>query len=163
MYAIAHSHDPHYSISLISFNFELEMLSIVNFYMTNILCYVFPGADRDFMNGSFFVHQLSPADFLQFNPRFEIPQLNLHIPLSPKNHDFQGGGLNFFKYNCSTEDLSPGTVLMFPSDVTHFYTNNKIGNGVFTFLSFKMHYTSWMCYQKCSETVCPGFNNVVST
>ena len=152
-------HDNPKEISLKSLNFELEMLSIVNFYITNPLCYVRHGTDKDYSNGTFVLHQLSPGDYLQFNDGFGYTELNIHIPLGQRKKDYEGAGLNFVRYNCSTEDLSPGTFLMFPPDLTHFYTNNKITSGVFTFLTIKMHYTTWICYQKANLYVCPGFGN----
>ena len=158
------ANDHQKEIALGQLNYELEMLSIMNFYVNNIFCATFMGVATDHRSsGGFFVHQLIPGDFLQFSPLYSMAEVNVVIPLG--NQDYSGGGFKFLRYNCSIEEVPAGQILMFPGDLTHSYTNHPVIDGVFTFLSMKLGHTYFMCYLDMhgktegtkTDYVCPGF------
>ena len=80
-------------------DFELEMLSILNFYVTHVLCYHFIGHyPNDYRGGTFLLQNLQKGDILQLEPKYSHVDINIFIPLNQQGKDFQGGGFSFLRY-----------------------------------------------------------------
>lgn len=82
-----------------------------------------------------------PKAVMQFVVRYRPDeQLNLRsyndaltymfsIALNSYGTDFQGGGVQFLRYNCSITDTKKGYLIMHPGQLTHYYEGLNTTNG----------------------------------
>ena len=83
------------------------MLSIINFYVSNVLCYHYLGhtgpsgtrGGANYMGGALLAQNLQKGEFLDFEPIFSMVDVNIIIPLNKQGIDFQGGGFSFLRYD----------------------------------------------------------------
>ena len=87
-------------------DFELEILSIINFYVSNVLCYHYMGhtgpsgnrGSANYIGGALLAQNLQKGEFLDFEPIYSMVDVNIIIPLNKQGIDFQGGGFSFLRY-----------------------------------------------------------------
>ena len=83
------------------------MLSIINFYVSKVLCYHYLGhtgpsgtrGGANYMGGALLAQNLQKGEFLDFEPIFSMVDVNIIIPLNKQGIDFQGGGFSFLRYD----------------------------------------------------------------
>ena len=83
------------------------MLSIINFYVSNVLCYHYLGhtgpsgtrGGANYMGGALLAQNLQKGEFLDFEPIYSMVDVNIIIPLNKQEIDFQGGGFSFLRYD----------------------------------------------------------------
>ena len=94
------------TLPLWKIDFEIEMLSIINFYLSNVLCYHYLGysgpsgtrGDASYIGGALLAQNLQKGEFLDFEPIYSMVDVNIIIPLNKQGIDFQGGGFSFLRY-----------------------------------------------------------------
>ena len=83
------------------------MLSIINFYVSNVLCYHYLGhtgpsgtrGGANYIGGALLAQNLQKGEFLDFEPIYSMVDVNIIIPLNKQGIDFQGGGFSFLRYD----------------------------------------------------------------
>ena len=85
-------------VPLWKIDFEQNMLAILKFYITPVLCYHFMGYYKEYRGAASKAHNLQKGEILEFEPINSQIILNLIVPLNQQGKDFQGGGFSFIRY-----------------------------------------------------------------
>lgn len=76
-----------------------------------------------------FVVRYRPNEQPSLRPHHDSSTYTINIALNTPNVDFEGGGCNFIRYNCSVKDTKLGWMLMHPGRLTHFHEGLRVTNG----------------------------------
>ncbi|XP_050361429.1 procollagen-lysine,2-oxoglutarate 5-dioxygenase isoform X1 [Nymphalis io] len=76
-----------------------------------------------------FVVRYRPNEQPSLRPHHDSSTYTINIALNTPNKDFEGGGCNFIRYNCSVKDTKLGWMLMHPGRLTHFHEGLRVTKG----------------------------------
>jgi len=68
-----------------------------------------------------FMVRYRPDEQPSLRPHHDSSTYTINVALNHKNIDFEGGGCNFLRYNCSVESTKKGHMLMHPGRLTHYH------------------------------------------
>ena len=144
-------------------DFYDDYFNIVRFYIYNRLCYVYLGEDYNRFLGATILAQNVKVDE---EAKFFDPLIYSHaratvlLPLNEQGTDYQGGGWNYFRHNCSYNDLESGVALISPNFATHPFLTNPVTSGTFSFVAFMMDTTAQFNSQKHGEIGVAGMTRI---
>lgn len=111
-------------------NFEQHWLFFLREYIKPVQEKVFLGYFHDppraIMN---FVVRYHPDEQYFLRPHHDASTYTINIALNRPNIDYEGGGCNFLRYNCSVVDLKRGWSLMHPGRLTHYHEGLPVTKG----------------------------------
>lgn len=70
-----------------------------------------------------------PNEVSELKPLNDASAYKFSIALNSYETDYQGGGVQFMRYNCSITDTKKGYLVMHPGGFTHHYEDLKVTNG----------------------------------
>jgi len=149
--------DKHKSIQ--DLDFENDWLSIFNFFVSPILTYHFQSHDQTFYAALLEFVKLKTQEIMYPNPLYGDTDTNYITQLSFED-EYQGGGFEFIRYNCSIEKLEAGQVLIFPGDLTHAFVTKPLTKGEMLLVNGKMNARKHICYEKYGLYECAGFDSI---
>lgn len=76
-----------------------------------------------------FVVRYHPAEQASLMPHHDSSTYTMNIALNTPGKDYQGGGCNFVRYNCSVVDSRRGWALLHPGRLTHYHEGLTVTNG----------------------------------
>lgn len=92
----------------------------------NIFIGYFHNPPKSLMN---FVVRYRPDEQPSLRPHHDSSTYTINIALNRAGIDYQGGGCNFLRYNCSITATKMGWMLMHPGRLTHYHEGLKVTNG----------------------------------
>ncbi|KAG0432622.1 hypothetical protein HPB47_020672 [Ixodes persulcatus] len=111
-------------------NFEQHWLFFLREYIKPVQEKVFLGYFHDppraIMN---FVVRYHPDEQYFLRPHHDSSTYTINIALNRPKIDYEGGGCNFLRYNCSVVDLKQGWSLMHPGRLTHYHEGLPVTKG----------------------------------
>ncbi|CAN7987400.1 unnamed protein product [Ixodes pacificus] len=111
-------------------NFEQHWLFFLREYIKPVQEKVFLGYFHDppraIMN---FVVRYHPDEQYFLRPHHDSSTYTINIALNRPKIDYEGGGCNFLRYNCSVVDLKRGWSLMHPGRLTHYHEGLPVTKG----------------------------------
>ncbi|XP_046397512.1 procollagen-lysine,2-oxoglutarate 5-dioxygenase 1 isoform X2 [Ischnura elegans] len=81
---------------------------------------------RSLMN---FVVRYKPDEQPFLRPHHDSSTYTINIALNTAKVDYEGGGCNFLRYNCSVVDTKLGWMLMHPGRLTHYHEGLPVTKG----------------------------------
>lgn len=81
---------------------------------------------RSLMN---FVVRYRPDEQPYLRPHHDSSTYTINIALNRAGVDYEGGGCNFLRYNCSVTATKKGWMLMHPGRLTHYHEGLKVTSG----------------------------------
>lgn len=136
---------------------DIDMLGIINFFITPDLCQYYQGYLKPSPALSFNLHNLKKDQVHDFDPYLSHTSHTIILPLSHKGEDYTGGKLNFVRYNCSIEDFKKGTAIIFPGPITHLFEIEPIIKGTFSFLEMSLEVAGQYYVEANGGEFCAGF------
>ena len=145
--------------SIQDLDYENDWLSIFNFYVSPILTYYLQSHDQTYYAAVLDIVRLQGGQIMYPNPLFSDADTNFITQLSFKE-DYEGGGFEFIRYNCSIDTLEPGQLLIFPTDLTHSFVTKPLTKGEMTIINGKMNPRKHICNEIKGGYECAGFEAI---
>lgn len=76
-----------------------------------------------------FIVRYQPSEQSFLRPHHDAADYTLNVALNTRNVDFEGGGCNFVRRNCSVLDTKKGWAILHPSLMTHKHEGLRTTNG----------------------------------
>jgi hypothetical protein len=77
-----------------------------------------------------FVVRYKPDEQPFLRPHHDSSTYTINIALNRAGIDFEGGGCNFIRYNCSNTATKKGWMMMHPGRLTHLHEGLRVTKGV---------------------------------
>lgn len=148
---------------LMDFKWDLILTSLLYFYTACPACTYFYGFNLRYNSGNFVMNDLKEGQ--KYEPYLKglymDSNFNFYLPTNQVGVDYEGGGWNFTRYNCS-QTVSKGKLLMTPGDLTHISVANPVKKGHFRFLTGKINAGVSSCSMKDGQQLCHGYERLNS-
>jgi len=113
---------PTRDIHMNQIEYHTEWMYILENYVRPLQESVFIGYFHTPVNSIMnFMVRYRPDEQPSLRPHHDSSTYTINVALNHKNIDFEGGGCNFLRYNCSVESTKKGHMLMHPGRLTHYH------------------------------------------
>ncbi|XP_039269042.2 procollagen-lysine,2-oxoglutarate 5-dioxygenase 1-like [Styela clava] len=117
--------------------FEKEWLHLMKHYITKIVDKVFPGYYSKALSTMMFIVRYRPDEQSFLRPHHDSSTWTMNVALNSQGIDYEGGGSNFIRQNCSAKNLPKGWAIIHPGRLTHYHEGLPTTKGTrYIFVSF---------------------------
>ncbi|CAN0422230.1 unnamed protein product [Lampetra fluviatilis] len=108
---------------------EQEWLKFLLDYVGPVTEKMYPGYFTKCQSNMMFVVRYRPDEQPSLRPHHDASTFTINIALNSVGVDFQGGGCNFLRYNCSVTAPRKGWAFLHPGRLTHYHEGLPVLNG----------------------------------
>lgn len=128
---------PTVDVHMNQLGYEKEWLHLMRHYITKIIEKVYPGYYSKAQSSMMFIVRYKPEEQSFLRPHHDSSTWTMNVALNSQGIDYEGGGSNFIRQNCSATNLPKGWAIVHPGRLTHYHEGLPTTKGTrYIFVSF---------------------------